>query len=251
MVSSIRRFSSVAPVVLVGVLALSGCASKKYVRQQVATLEPSIKAVGDKTTENAERIDAVDKRAQTGIATASAAAATADQKAVTAQQSAQTAQTAAQAAQQTANTANNGVTQANTRIQAVESRVASINDIYTQTETQTVLFDNNKTNLTDAAKSTLDQIASSVAGQRQGYMLELQGYTDARGTDQFNIGLSQRRAEAVQRYLVSKDVPLYRISLVGLGKDKPVADNKTRQGRDQNRRVEIRVLRSTSNRQTN
>jgi outer membrane protein OmpA-like peptidoglycan-associated protein len=251
MVSSIRRFSSVAPVVLAGLLTLSGCASKKYVRQQVATLDPQIKAVQDKSTENAERIDAVDKRAQTGIATASAAAATADQKAVTAQQSAQTAQTAAQAAQQTANTANNGVQQANNRINTVEQRVASINDIYTQTETQTVLFENNKTNLTDEAKSTLDRIASSVTGQRNGYMLELQGYTDARGTDQFNIGLSQRRAEAVQRYLVSKDVPLYRISLVGLGKDKPVADNKTRQGRDQNRRVEIRVLRSNSNRQTN
>jgi OmpA-OmpF porin, OOP family len=251
MVSSIRRLSSVAPVVLAGVLTLSGCASKKYVRQQVATLEPTIKAVQDKSAENAERIDAVDKRAQTGIATASAAAATADQKAVTAQQGAQTAQTAAQAAQQTATTANNGVQQANNRINTVESRVASINDIYTQTETQTVLFENNKTTLTDEAKSTLDRIASSVIGQRNGYMLELQGYTDGRGTDQFNLGLSQRRAETVQRYLVSKDVPLYRISLVGLGKDKPVADNKTRQGRDQNRRVEIRVLRSNSNRQTN
>lgn len=251
MVSSIRRLSRVAPVVLAGVLTLSGCATKKYVKQQVATLEPTIKAVQDKSAENAERIDAVDKRAQTGIATASAAAATADQKAVTAQQSAQTAQTAAQAAQQTATTANNGVQQANTRINTVESRVASINDIYTQTETQTVLFENNKTNLTDEAKSTLDRIASGVIGQRNGYMLELQGYTDGRGTDQFNLGLSQRRAEAVQRYLVSKDVPLYRISLVGLGKDKPVADNKTRQGRDQNRRVEIRVLRSNSNRQTN
>jgi OOP family OmpA-OmpF porin len=254
MVSSIRRFSSVAPVVLAGLLALSGCATKKYVRQQVQTLDPTIKAIQDKSTENAERIDAVDKRAQTGIANAaaaSAAAATADQKAVTAQQSAQTAQTAAQAAQQTATTANNGVQQANTRITTVESRVASINDIYTQSETQTVLFGNNKINLTDEAKSTLDRIASSVTGQRNGYMLELQGYTDSRGSDQLNLGLSQQRAEAVQRYLVSKDVPLYRISIVGLGKEKPVADNKTRQGRDQNRRVEIRVLRSNSNRQTN
>src|SRR6476661_4359523 len=113
MVSSIRRLSSVAPVVLAGFLTLSGCATKKYVKQQVATLDPTIKAVQDKSAENAERIDAVDKRAQTGIATASAAAATADQKAVTAQTSAQTAQTAAQAAQQTATTANNGVQQAN------------------------------------------------------------------------------------------------------------------------------------------
>ena len=122
--------------ILIGLMTLvilgsTGCATKKYVRQQVQTLDPTIKAIQDKATENAERIDAVDKRAQTGIANAaaaSAAAATADQKAVTAQQSAQTAQTAAQAAQQTATTANNGVQQANNRINTVESRVASIND---------------------------------------------------------------------------------------------------------------------------
>jgi outer membrane protein OmpA-like peptidoglycan-associated protein len=55
----------------------------------------------------------------------------------------------------------------------------------------------------------------------------------------------------VQRYLVSKNVPLYRISIVGLGKDNPVADNKTNQGRAQNRRVEVRVLKAVTGRQTN
>ena len=82
-------------------------------------------------------------------------------------------------------------------------------------------------------------------------MLELEGYTDATGTEQYNIGLSQRRAEAVERYLVSKNLPLFRIAIVGLGKEKPVADNKTRDGRAQNRRVEVRVLKSSSGRQTN
>jgi len=50
---------------------------------------------------------------------------------------------------------------------------------------------------------------------------------------------------------MSKKIPLYRISIVGLGKDDPVADNKKEQGRAQNRRVEIRVLKATNNRQTN
>ena len=82
-------------------------------------------------------------------------------------------------------------------------------------------------------------------------MIEVQGYTDNTGDEQYNIGLSQRRAEAVERYLVSKNIPLFRVSIVGLGKDKPVADNKTRDGRAQNRRVEVRVLKATSFRQTN
>jgi outer membrane protein OmpA-like peptidoglycan-associated protein len=251
MVSSVRRFSGVIPVILAGLLVLSGCATKKYVRTQVATLEPSIKENQTKTAENAERIDAVDRRAQQGITDARSAAAAADKNAQTANQAAQQANQAAQGAQQTANTANQGVQQANNRIQTLEGRVAGINDNYTQSETQTVLFDNNKATLTAMAKSTLDKIAGDVTGLRNGYMVELQGYTDSRGSDQLNLGLSQQRVEAVQRYLVTKQVPLYRISVVGLGKDNPVADNKTNDGRKQNRRVEIRVLRSTSNRQTN
>jgi outer membrane protein OmpA-like peptidoglycan-associated protein len=82
-------------------------------------------------------------------------------------------------------------------------------------------------------------------------MIELHGFTDSKGSEQYNIGLSQRRAEAVQRYLVSKNIPLFRISIVGLGKEDPVADNKNEKGRAQNRRVEVRVLKSTAQRQTN
>jgi outer membrane protein OmpA-like peptidoglycan-associated protein len=227
---------------------LSGCATKKYVREQVQGLEPSIKEARTLGEENRERIDAVDKRAQQGIAEARTAS---EQRDAALQKSTDAAAAAASKANDNANAANKAIAQTNNNVKALESRVATINDIYTQTETQTVLFDYNRAILTDQARSTLDRIASSVTGQPSGYMIELQGFTDSRGSDQYNLGLSQRRAESVQRYLVSKNVPLYRISIVGLGKDNPVADNKTRQGRDQNRRVEIRVLRSTSNRQTN
>src|SRR5262249_21631702 len=133
------------------------------------------------------------------------------------------------------------------------SRVAGIgpSDNYTQSEVQTVTFDLNKANLSNQAKSTLDMVAGGLSGQRTGYMLELQGYTDSTGSEQYNIGLSQRRAESVQRYLVSKNIPLFRVSIVGLGKDNPIADNKTSQGRAQNRRVEVRVLKAATGRQTN
>jgi outer membrane protein OmpA-like peptidoglycan-associated protein len=74
--------------------------------------------------------------------------------------------------------------------------------------------------------------------------VEIQGFTDSIGNEHYNLELSERRAESVLRYLVGKNVPLYRISIVGLGKANPIADNKTPKGRDQNRRVEIRVLES-------
>src|SRR5205814_10531292 len=137
------------------------------------------------------------------------------------------------------------------RINTLETRVGSMSDNYTESEKQTVLFDTNKFNLSSQAKSTLDKIASDVSSQRTGYMLELQGFTDAQGSEQYNLGLSQRRVESVERYLVSKNVPLFRVSVVGLGKDNPIADNKTKEGRAQNRRVEVRVLKSANARQTN
>jgi len=234
-------------VILAGIMVLSGCASRKYVRLQTQALEPAIQEAQNGVKENAERIDAVDRRAQQGVTAAGAA----DTKATAAQQAAAAAATAAQAADRKADTANQGVQTANNRINTLETRIGSINDNYTQSEVQTVTFDTNKSTLSNQGKSTLDKIASDVSGQRTGYMLELQGYTDGQGSEQYNIGLSQRRAESVERYLVSKNVPLFRISIVGLGKDNPVADNKTKDGRAQNRRVEVRVLKAAGARQTN
>jgi outer membrane protein OmpA-like peptidoglycan-associated protein len=236
-------------VILAGLVVLSGCASRKYVRLQTQALEPAIQEAQNGVKENAERIDAVDRRAQQGITAAGAA----DQKATAAQTSANTANQAAQAADRKADTANQGVQQANNRINTLETRVNSINytDAYTESQKETVTFNNNSSTLSAQSKSALDKIAGDVSGQRAGYLIELQGFTDSTGSEQYNVGLSQRRAEAVERYLVSKNVPLYRISIVGLGEDNPVADNKTGAGRAQNRRVEVRVLKTTNTRQTN
>jgi len=249
MVSPIRRNSVIGVVILSAIMVLSGCASRKYVRLQTQALEPAIQEAQNGVKENAERIDAVDRRAQQGITAAGAA----DTKATAAQQAAATAQTAAQAADRKADTANQGVQQANNRITTVETRLnnLNINDNYTESEKQVVTFDTNKSTLSAQGKSTLDKIASDLSSLRTGYMLELQGFTDSQGSEQYNIGLSQRRVESVERYLVSKNLPLFRISVVGLGKENPVADNKTKDGRAQNRRVEIRVLKSTNPRTTN
>lgn len=242
-----RRFLVLPVATLAGIMFLSGCATKKYVRQQIQTLQPGIQQVQDATQENAERIDAVDKRAQEGI-TASQAA---DQRAGEAKQAAQTAQDAAQAAGRKADTANEGIQQANNRMNTLESRVSSINDNYTQSEAQMITFAFNSSTLSEDAKSTLNRIAGDLNARPSGYMVELQGYADSRGSERYNFSLSQRRAEAVERYLVDNKVPLFRVSIVGLGKDNPIADNKTSAGRAENRRVEVRVLKSASIQQTN
>jgi len=244
MVSFSRRFSVPGILALTGIMTLSGCATHKFVREEIAKITPQITEAQNAAKENAERIDAVDRRATAGITAA-------QQAADRANTAAQTAQTAAQAADRKADTANQGVQQASNRINTLETRIASMNDNYTASETQTVVFMVNSSVLTDQGKSTLDRIAGTVAGQRTGYMVEIQGFTDDSGAENYNDVLSQRRAESVQRYLVSKNVPLYRISMVGLGEANPIADNKTRAGREQNRRVEVKVLKAAGSAATN
>jgi len=229
-----------------GMMALSGCATRKYVRNQigpeVAKLDTRINETNTKVTESGERIDAVDRRAQQGIQAA-------DQKATQAGTAAAAADQKATNAQRTADTANTAVQTANNRITTVENRFNTI-DTYTAGPPTTVMFKNASATLSDDAKRTLDGIAGQVSNLNNGYAIEIQGFTDSRGSESFNFGLSERRAEAVKRYLVSKNVQLHRITIVGLGEDNPVADNKTTKGREQNRRVDVRVLKSQQGRTT-
>jgi outer membrane protein OmpA-like peptidoglycan-associated protein len=173
-----------------GSLLLSACARKKYVREQVATLEPKITAVSNAVKENAERIDAVNVRATQGITAAAAAdtkataagaaAAAADTKAAQGVTAAAAADTKATAAGTSAATANTAVATANTRIGTVDAKVNTV-DTYTQSgQIVSVMFDNDKDTLTDDAKKALDGVAGQVSGLKSGYMLELQGFTDSR-----------------------------------------------------------------------
>ena len=133
--------------------------------------------------------------------------------------------------------------QIHTVAEQIEGRIANL-DKYKMADQTTVTFNFNSDELRKEDMSKLDNVARSVSGAHSGCLIELQGFTDKIGTEKYNLGLSDRRVESVLRYLVSKGVPLYRISLVGLGEADPVADNQTAAGRQQNRRVEIQVLRS-------
>jgi outer membrane protein OmpA-like peptidoglycan-associated protein len=109
--------------------------------------------------------------------------------------------------------------------------------------TTSVLFKVGSSVLLPDAKQKLDQVAQQALNAK-GYVLEISGFASSEGGNEMNRRLSQRRADAVIRYLVeSHNIPLRRIiTPYGYGVLNPVADNATREGREQNRRVEVKVL---------
>ena len=104
-----------------------------------------------------------------------------------------------------------------------------------------VNFSTNSSELDARARATLDQAAQYLA-QNSSISAEIAGHTDDLGDAGYNQRLSQRRAEAVMAYLVSKGISADRLSAVGYGEAQPTASNATEQGRAMNRRVELRIL---------
>lgn len=141
----------------------------------------------------------------------------------------------AKAAQETADAAVAGVNATNDRISAL--------DDYEPQSVAAVNFKTGSAILSPDSKTQLDDIATKALNAK-GYVLEVSGYADATGSIARNRALSQRRADAVIRYLVENhQIPLRRIvTPYGFGETNPVADNTTRDGRAQNRRVEIKLL---------
>jgi outer membrane protein OmpA-like peptidoglycan-associated protein len=102
-----------------------------------------------------------------------------------------------------------------------------------------VLFRSNDAQLLPAAQTKLDEVA--VALLTNGRPVSIEGYTDSKGSQSKNIDLSQRRAESVRTYLISRGLPADRVVAKGMGPDRPIADNTSSEGRANNRRVEIVV----------
>lgn len=213
------------------VLGATGCATKNYVRTQTAPIVQKTGDLENKTAENNRQIHNVDESAQAGIKQAQSSADTANQNA----------QQASTAAGQ-ANTAANDVAQ---RADSLDAVVKGL-DNYKQIGDVSVTFGFDKSMLTDDDKQQLDGFASQLASS-QSYILEVTGGTDSVGPAQYNYDLSNRRADAVVQYMVTKyNIPAHRFYLIGIGKDQAVADNKTREGRAKNRRVELQLLTNMS-----
>lgn len=213
------------------ILGTAGCATKKFVRQDVQQsvqpLQAGLSKANQGISDNAGQIRDVDHRAETGISSAQSSA---DQAHQAAQQADQHAQAANQLAQQ-------GVTAAN---QAQDT--ANNLDNYQAGQHETVLFALNKSTLTTEDKQTLDQLVQAVKPMKH-YVIQVQGYTDTTGPKAVNLQLSQRRADAVVRYLsLNGNIPLVKIYNMGYGEAAPAESNHTRKGRKANRRVDVTVM---------
>src|ERR1700678_720018 len=219
--------TSLTILLAASMVAAVGCTSKNYVKQQTTPLINKTNELDDMTAKNSKDIKDVDARAQAGIQAVNAKTADVEQKAQAADQSAASAQQLAAAA--------------NNRVGILTNTVANLDNYRPVAETS-VKFGFNKDNLTPKAQEALDQLAGSIASTK-GYIIALEGSTDSVGSAEYNYDLSQRRANSVIQYLASKyNVPATKIYIIGLGKDKPVETNKTKQGRADNRRVDVRLM---------
>ncbi len=219
-------------VLLAGSMAATvGCASKNYVRQETTPLINKTNELDDLTAKNTNAIKDVDARAQAGIQQVNAKTAEVEQKT----------QAAAAQAAQAQTSADNAVH----RVDTLQNAVANLDNYHVVTETA-VHFGFDRDNLTKQAKDALDQLATDVPNAK-GYIIAVEGGTDSVGSSEYNYGLSERRADSVIQYLASKhSIPAHKVYLVGLGKDKPVESNKTRDGRAKNRRVDVRLMTNTT-----
>src|ERR1700735_248319 len=205
--------TSLTILLALSVAATVGCTTKNYVKQQTTPLINKTNELDDMTAKNSKDIKDVDARAQSGIAAVNAKTADVEQKAQAAGQSAESAQQMADAA--------------NGRVGVLTNTVANLDNYHPVAETS-VKFGFNKDKLPPTAKGALEGSPPSV------------------GPADYNYDLSQRRANSVIQYLASKyNVPAHKIYVIGLGKDKPVETNKTKQGRADNRRVDVRLMTNT------
>ena len=219
-----RRLITATAIVAFGLAGTSACATKGYVKNQVGqvsskvdTLSTSLEETQERTKANEARIGEVDQKV--GVA---------DQKAVAAGRSAEAAGAAAAAV--------------NTRADAIEKAAKRIvYEVVLNEEKGDFKF--GKAVMPETVGPELDALVQKLKSDPNGAYIEIEGHTDNVGPKDINYKLGLERAEAVKRYLYeTHQVPLHKINVISYGEEKPIGDNKTKDGRAQNRRVVIKVL---------
>ncbi|MFL6233710.1 MAG: OmpA family protein [Thermoanaerobaculia bacterium] len=192
-------------------IGTTGCATKKYVKQETGAVNTRVDEVQGQVEQNQTRLNTHDKTLaahETKMGEIS-----------------QTAQDALRRAQEA-------------------GKLAEGKFLYETVLTdEKVKFGFDTSDLSPEAKAALDEFAAKIKQENKNVYVEIQGHTDSVGSAKYNEELGMLRAESVRRYLnQSQSFPLHRINVISYGKTSPIADNKTREGRAQNRRVALVVL---------
>jgi len=228
-------------LIMAGALLAGGCATKKYVKQQVDPVSGKLDQVSTKTDQQGQTLDqtrssldqtrsSLDQTRSTQEKDEAALSAT-NERALSADNRAGQAMGRADEANRKADQANQGLSQ-------LASTVANLDD-YKQVTQTTVNFKFNSDKLDSDSKMALDQIVANQNRYKR-FFIAVEGFTDKTGSADYNAALSRRRADAVVEYLVAQhDTPIYRIHMVGLGEQKPLEDARTRAANAKNRRVEV------------
>jgi outer membrane protein OmpA-like peptidoglycan-associated protein len=218
-----RKFAIVVPVVLLAA-GTTGCATKKFVRGEVGQVNTKVEGLSTQLEETQERTRKNEQRIGE-----------VDTKADAAGKSAEEARTAA-------NAAGDKATAVGGRVDAVEAATKRLVYEVVLSEDQGN-FKFGKHELPDEAKARLDEMINQLKADPKAVYIEIEGHTDNVGGPRYNEELGMERAEAVKRYLYeAHQIPLHKMNAISYGEDKPVAPNKDKKGRAQNRRVVIKVL---------
>jgi outer membrane protein OmpA-like peptidoglycan-associated protein len=223
-----RKLLIAIPVATIAVGGSTACATKKFVRTSVGEVNTKVDSLGrsveetqERTRQNEGKINDVDQRAQAGITDAKTAAASANSAAMAADAKAVAAADKADA-----------IDKASRRL---------VYEVVLSEDSGNFKF--GKKDLPDEAKAKIDEVVNQLKADPQNAWFEIEGYTDNIGSKELNERLGLERAEQVKRYLYTQhQIPLHKINTISYGEDNPVAPNKTRAGRAQNRRVVIKVL---------
>jgi peptidoglycan-associated lipoprotein len=226
-----RKLFCAVPIVLIAVSGSTACASKKFVRTSVGEVNDKVDSMGRSIEETQERTRKNEGRIIE-----------VDQKAAAAQQSATQANDAATAARSAANDAGSKATEAGNKFDTMDKANKRLVYEVVLSEDQGN-FKFGKTDLPDTARQRLDEMVSQLKQDPKAVFLEIEGHTDNVGGKFVNDKVGLERAEAVKRYLYEQyQIPLHKMNVISYGEDKPLSDNKTKDGRAQNRAVVIKVL---------
>ena len=186
----------IATAIAASALSLGGCATKDFVRDQVAAEDTKVQATSSRVDQHESHLAQLDQSTKDALDRATAAGKLAEGK-------------------------------------FLYSMVLS---------DDSVKFKNDSAKLSPEAEQRLADFADKLKSDNRNVYLEIQGHTDSRGANALNARLGEERAETVRLFMNQHGVPLNRMSTISYGKADPVADNKTRNGRAQNRRVVLIVM---------